>query len=268
MKSKTPMAAARGATGRAGAYTRKAARAKPQRAGRPTLEELERRKLKVMQVATELFVQHGYAATSLVDIAKAAGVATRTLYQHFGDKEAIFMEVVTARETGAVFPHPSFESDVSLFDAMMHIARYICDVSLRPRSVDLMRLVVAESRRFPDFMMNLCDKTFAHFRAQVAAMFDELAARKIAPAIDSAKSASLFVDLILGTTPLLVYSGWAASRPTDAELETKIELFILGRFGPSVAKRARVGKSSKAAAPPAADAAPAAPRRRTKAKAA
>jgi hypothetical protein len=116
-------------------------------------------------------------------------------------------------------------------------------------------------------MMNLCDKTFAHFRGQVAAMFDELAAAKVAPPIDSAKSASLFVDLILGTTPLLVYSGWAASRPTDAELDTKVELFILGRFGPNVAKRARTGKASKTAAP-AEPATEAAPRRKTKAKAA
>ena len=268
MKSKTPMSAARGVTGRTGAYTRKVRRAKPQRAGRPTLEELERRKLKVMQVATELFVDHGYAATSLVDIAKAAGVATRTLYQHFGDKEAIFMEVVTARESEAVLPHPAFPSDISLFDAMMRIARYICDVSLRPRSVDMMRLVVAESRRFPDVMMNLCDETFAHFRGEVAAMFDELSAGKFAPPMDSAMSASLFIDLILGATPLLVYSGWTASAPTDAELETKVELFILGRFGPNVAKRAHTGKGAKAAAiAPAAEADPA-PRRRTKAKAA
>lgn len=234
-----------GATGRIGAGARNVAQAKPIPAGgRPTLRELERRMVTVMQVASALFVQHGYAETSLVEIARTAGVATRTLYQHFGDKEAIFMEVITARETGAVFPHPSFAADVSLFDAMMHIARYICDVALRPRSVDLMRLVVAESRRFPDFMMNLCDRTFAHFRTQVAAMFDELAANKVAPSMDSAKSASLYVDLILGTTPLLAYCGWVDSKPSDAELGTKVELFILGRFGPNVAKRAHFGRGS------------------------
>jgi TetR/AcrR family transcriptional repressor of mexJK operon len=268
MKSKSPLSAARGATGRPAAYNRKTARPKPQRAGRPTLEELERRKVKVMQVATELFVQHGYAATSLVDIAKAAGVATRTLYQHFGDKEAIFMEVITARESGAVFPHPSFAADVSLFDAMMQVARYVCDVALRPRSVDLMRLVVAESRRFPEFMMNLCDKTFAHFRGEVAAMFDELAAQKIAPAVDSSQSALLFHDLILGTTPVLVYAGWSSSRPSEADLQARVELFILGRFGPSVAKRARTGKKAKAVVERQVESGPAAPRRRAKAKAA
>lgn len=265
MKSPTQIGKARSAVGRAGPYARKPGRPKPQRAGRPTLEELERRKAKVMQVATDLFVQQGYAETSLVDIAKAAGVATRTLYQHFGDKEAIFMEVVTARESGAVFRPPSVGEAETLHDGVMQIASYICDVSFRPRSVDLMRLSIAESRRFPEFMMNLTQKTFAHFRQAVASMFDELAARKLAPAGDSAKSANLFVDLILGATPLLVYAGWASSRPAEAELEEKVELFILGRFGPTVAKRAKSAKSAKAApAKAAAEEEAAAPRKRAR----
>ena len=266
MKSQTPKA--RAAAGRPGPYARKPARPKPQRAGRPTLVELERRKAKVMQVATDLFVQHGYAATSLVDIAKAAGVATRTLYQHFGDKEAIFMEVVTARESGAVFRPPSVGEAETLHEGILQIARYICDVSFRPRSVDLMRLTIAESRRFPDFMMNLTQKTFAHFRQAVASMFDELIARKLAPQSDSATSAVLFVDLILGTAPLLVYAGWASSHPADAELEAKVDFFIAGRFGPAVAKRARTAKTPKAPAKAdpaaAADEPPAAARKRAR----
>jgi AcrR family transcriptional regulator len=241
---KSPDRTSRLGGARAGAYARKPKRAQARRAGRPTLAELERRKAKVMEVATELFVHHGYAATSLVDIAKAAGVATRTLYQHFGDKEAIFKEVVAAREGDAAFRPPSLADARSLHDGLMEIACYIRDVSYRQSSVDLMRLDIAESRRFPDFMMNLIQQTFARFRASVASMFDELTARKLAPRVDSAKSAALFVDLILGATVLQVYAGWASSRPTDAELEEKVELFTLGRFGPTVAKRARLAKAA------------------------
>jgi AcrR family transcriptional regulator len=244
MRSQSP-------TGRARAAGRGAPVRKPQRAGRPTLEELERRKARVMQVATDLFVHHGYAATSLVDIAKAAGVATRTLYQHFGDKEAIFMEVVTARESGAVFQPPSLADCASLREGLLKVARYVCDVSFRPRSVDLMRLTIAESRRFPEFMMHLIEKTFAHFRSEVASMFRQLAAAKLAPPSDAQASAAVFVDLILGVTPLLVYAGWGTSRPTEAELAAKVDLFILGRFGPAVAKRAaRAEKATRALAPP------------------
>jgi len=222
------------------------ARREPRRAGRPTSAELERRKATVMQVATDLFVQHGYAATSLVDIAKAAGVATRTLYQHFGDKEAIFLEVVTARETGAVFPQPPIPKDGTLFDSLMFAARYICDVAFRPRSVDLMRLMIAESRRFPDFMSKLSFKTFARFQSHVAALLDAIIAQGLAPQVDTKLAAALFVDLILGSRPLMVYAGWTTSRPTDAELEAKINLFLLGEFGAAVAKDARRPPALKA----------------------
>ena len=79
-------------------------------AGRPTAAELEKRKVRVIEVATELFVSHGFAATSLVDIAREAGVATRTLYEHFGDKEAIFREVIFARDAEATLDPPTLGS--------------------------------------------------------------------------------------------------------------------------------------------------------------
>jgi TetR/AcrR family transcriptional repressor of mexJK operon len=212
------------------------------KAGRPTVDELERRKLKVMHVATSLFVRDGYAATSLVDIAKGAGVATRTVYQHFGDKEAIFRQVMFARETAAVLPPPSLQPDDSLFDIMVRAANYIVDVSLRPTTVDLMRLTIAESRRFPELTKKLTDATYSRFRANVKGIFDELVQRGMADDTDTALSASMFVDLILGTTTLLVYAGWQSPPPRYSQLNPKIEFFIKGRFGAAAVESARQSK--------------------------
>jgi TetR/AcrR family transcriptional repressor of mexJK operon len=214
------------------------------KAGRPTLEELERRKLKVMQVATSLFVRDGYAATSLVDIAKGAGVATRTVYQHFGDKEAIFRQVMFARETAAVLPPPTLQPEDSLFDIMVRAANYIVDVSLRATTVDLMRLTIAESKRFPELTKKLTDATYSRFRTNVKGIFDELVQRGFATDSDTALSASMFVDLILGTTTLLVYAGWQSPPPRYSQLNPKIEFFIKGRFGVEGAERLRKPKQS------------------------
>ena len=117
-------------------------------AGRPTASELERRKSLVMDIATELFVGQGYAATSLVDIAKGAGVATRTLYQHFGDKEALFREVIFARDAAGAIAKPVVEDGDTLFEALMRAANYALEVTFRPHSIGLMRLMIAESQRF------------------------------------------------------------------------------------------------------------------------
>lgn len=208
-------------------------------AGRPTLTELERRKATVMDVATHLFVTQGYAETSLVDIAKRAGVATRTLYQHFGDKEAIFREVIFARRTSAMIPTPHLEQDETLFAALHRTAEMSYTYVFAEQSADLMRLMIAESRRFPELMQRVANATFARFRAKVAVVFEELADRRQTPDGDHALSAQLFLDLMLGTAPVAFYGSWQTAKPSKEETEMKIDLFVRGRFGAPVAKSAR-----------------------------
>lgn len=214
-------------------------------AGRPTLAELGRRKATVMEVATQLFTTQGYAETSLVDIAKRAGVATRTLYQHFGDKEAIFREVVFARRAGSLLPPSTPDADATLFEALQREAKELLDYVLAERSVDLMRLMVAESRRFPDLMKKVANATFARVLKNITHVFEVLAERRQIPQDDHALTASLFVDLILGNRPIMLYTNWHTMDPTTVEIEQKVELFIAGRFGEKVARTARSKRPSK-----------------------
>ena len=53
-------------------------------------EKSERSRRLVLDAALRLFSTRGYRATSVRDIAEAAGVSTGNLYHHFPDKEAIF----------------------------------------------------------------------------------------------------------------------------------------------------------------------------------
>jgi TetR/AcrR family transcriptional repressor of mexJK operon len=216
------------ASGRTGAEARR----KHNRAGRPTADELERRKLRVMEVATEMFVSRGYAATTLLDIAREAGVATRTLYQHFGDKEAIFREVIFARDT-AVLPGPILAENEDLITALRKAAFYSCEMALRPAAIQLMRLMIAESGRFPELMSKVVTTIFSRFTANIARLFAQLADRGLIPAGDHDRSAELFVDLILGNRTVMVYFGWASAAPTAQDIETKVEVFINGRLGAS-----------------------------------
>jgi AcrR family transcriptional regulator len=208
-------------------------------AGRPTLAELERRKKKVLEVATKLFVREGYAATSIVDIAKGAGVATRTVYQHFGDKPAIFQEVIYARDIGATVAPPELHEGESLFDVLMRMGRYACEVALRGQAVELMRLMIAERNRFPQLMKKVANATFFRFQHNVEHVFEDLARRGVIPDEDHVTSAKFFIDFVLGQTPMHIYTEWLSQAPTDEELEAKIDIFILGRFGPQIARKAR-----------------------------
>ncbi len=225
-------AASRGPAGRIGAA--KPAQRPFNQAGRPTAAELERRKALVMDVATHLFITQGYAATSLVDIAKGAGVATRTLYQHFGDKEAIFREVIFARDEGQAIEPPHVQPGDTLAEALLRAARYACEVTYREKSIGLMRLMIAESNRFPEFMQSVANSIFARFRRNIAKLLEGCEAAGLIPPGDHARSAELLQDLALGSHPIMTYTNWDAVPPSDADLEERVALFIRGRFDEDV----------------------------------
>jgi AcrR family transcriptional regulator len=54
----------------------------------------EQRRQQLVAVALELFAQRGYRATTMDDIAEAAGVTKPLLYQHFSSKRALYLELV------------------------------------------------------------------------------------------------------------------------------------------------------------------------------
>ena len=50
----------------------------------------------ILEEAAELFAQKGFAATSIREIAAAAGVTKPTLYYHFENKDGLIREIVAA----------------------------------------------------------------------------------------------------------------------------------------------------------------------------
>ena len=57
-------------------------------------------RVRMLAAAHELFVEHGYGATALQDIADAAGVAVQTIYFTFGNKRTLLKEVVDVAIAG------------------------------------------------------------------------------------------------------------------------------------------------------------------------
>jgi TetR/AcrR family transcriptional repressor of mexJK operon len=220
------------------------------RAGRPTSGELERRKARVLDVATNLFIRHGYAATSLVDIASQAGVATRTIYEHFGDKERLFADVIFAPQNAPKLAVPRATENDSLVDALLRVGNYVLAVSLNAKTANMMRLLIAEQNRFPEIIKKLANASFHRFESNVEQVFIDLQLLGRIPAGDHLESACLFVDFVLGAIPLYNYANWLETPPDDKRLKSKVEIFIAGRFGQKVARTAHVpARRHRAAAP-------------------
>ena len=68
--------------------------------GRRLTADARRRQL--FEVALALFAEHGYAATTMDDIAEAAGVTKPLVYQHFESKRALYLELMDVFSTELV----------------------------------------------------------------------------------------------------------------------------------------------------------------------
>ncbi|NJR13046.1 MAG: TetR/AcrR family transcriptional regulator [Phyllobacteriaceae bacterium] len=63
-----------------------------------------------------LFLRHGFAGTSMADLARAVGMQKASLYHHFPSKEALFTACVTEGFEGAVRRLEQIRLDDSLSD--------------------------------------------------------------------------------------------------------------------------------------------------------
>ncbi len=65
--------------------------------GRPTREEAEARDVRLLDVATHLFMERGFDGTSIDAVAEAAGISKPTVYARYHDKRDLFAAVLRKR---------------------------------------------------------------------------------------------------------------------------------------------------------------------------
>ncbi|GGF12609.1 hypothetical protein GCM10011611_17800 [Aliidongia dinghuensis] len=104
----------------------------------------------IVEAAERLFLERGFGTVSMDDLAEAAGVVRRTLYNQFTSKEEIFREMLL-RVSGQLenaLP-PGIETQGNVEEVLHLIARAILDLHARPGYLGFLRMVVADSRQFP-----------------------------------------------------------------------------------------------------------------------
>src|ERR671918_753114 len=62
--------------------------------------QAEQTRLDILAAAQDLFAEHGYAATTLAQVASAANVVVETVYRAYGSKAKLFRAVVAAAVAG------------------------------------------------------------------------------------------------------------------------------------------------------------------------
>lgn len=180
--------------------------------GRPAAAESEQRLRHILDTALGTFLGQGYGAASLEGIAAAAGVAKTTIYRHFGSKK-VLLERCLDVATADFRAHLTETSRMprSAEDGLRHMAGCLLDVIYKPDCINLMRLLFAESPRFPELGRAYGTRAKAIFMDEMVAFLERhraaghLAVADIPAAADQfhhlVMSARYF-DVLLGVAPV------------------------------------------------------------------
>src|ERR1700720_2871863 len=104
----------------------------------------------IVEAASRLFLERGFGSVSMDELAEAAGLARRTLYNQFTSKEEIFRDMLL-RVSGQLedaFP-PGIETQGDVEEVLRLVARMILELHGRPEDPGFLRMVVADARQFP-----------------------------------------------------------------------------------------------------------------------
>jgi TetR/AcrR family transcriptional repressor of mexJK operon len=198
--------------------------------------ELSPKRRQIVASAETLFLAHGYGAVSMDAIAKAASVSKATLYAHFASKDALFAGIMAERGSDNPIDDSLFEpAPEDIAAALTRIGQSVLHFMLRERTLNIYRVAIAESARFPElgevFYTNgphrFCDR-FTGWVAEQAR-----AGRLTTPDTDLA--AQQFMALL--RSGLFIRASLALRpAPTAAEIDATVASAVstfLKAFGPA-----------------------------------
>lgn len=183
---------------------------------------LDAKRSAIIKGAKEVFLRNGFAGTSMDAVAAKARASKMTVYRHFGSKEALFAGVIT--ELCQQIVGDEFEEMLKRppAEALRAFAEKMVAIVFAPETLELHRIVIAESRRFPELGRmfyqsgpEICIKVLSDYftRNRISAQLR----------VDNARrAAEEFLELLRGYAHLRVILG-LEKAPSRREIEIRID---------------------------------------------
>lgn len=124
---------------------------KKRRCGRPTPHDTEQLDQYLLEIAAGLFVQYGYAGTSVDQIARKASASKQTLYRRYPSKEELFKAVIT-NLTASVLRTIEETPLHNPLQELRYVMGLLLDLILQPESLGTYRILISDAYRYPSLI--------------------------------------------------------------------------------------------------------------------
>ncbi len=198
------------------------------RFGRPPKELAGEVDARILDAARKIFLERGFEGASIDEIAEVARSGKPTIYARFRDKRALFTEVVTQDILSRI---TEFEAEVpagaTIEERLTSAAITLVHWGFDSDRIGLMRLAVAEARRFPD-LASTVSRTARDLSTELGvrllgelAQSDELSSLPAFAPERLATTARLFLDLV--AVPMLLRALFEVNlQVLDAEIDAHV----------------------------------------------
>jgi TetR/AcrR family transcriptional repressor of mexJK operon len=173
---------------------------------------------RLLKAAVEVFLEKGFVAASVDEIAARAKASKITFYNHYGNKEALF-EAVIRRQNAALLKTMggTIRDDFPLENLLTEFARRIHALFLEKDTVKMVRVLHAEADRFPQLASVFEHAGPSHAIETLAAELERRMANGSLRKADPVLAAEQFLHLALGELTRRVLLGL---RPPLSKAET------------------------------------------------
>lgn len=104
---------------------------------------------RLLEAATEVFAQKGYAEASTREICRVAGANVAAIHYYFGDKASLYREIFRPAHAIAELPGAFLDGSTPLRDALIALYRHLLQFIDTAPSAQFMRLVFVREQLQP-----------------------------------------------------------------------------------------------------------------------
>ena len=201
----------------------------PRRAIRRTRRGDEKSE-QIRSTATELFLKRGYDGVSVDEIVRAVGGSKTNIYNHFRNKEGLFVAIVKGLCEDFLAAFVTIDvSALSVEEGLRTLALALLSILLQDRHLAFQRLIIAETARFPALGRAWSASGPERSRSIIAQFIEKQQRAGRLRRSDPHQSATLFHDMI---TFDLLHRAMLGDKPSDDEIrhwvDTAIDAFLHG----------------------------------------
>lgn len=183
---------------------------------------------KLLAAAERLFLRKGYHATTMDEVASAAGVSKKTIYQAFVSKEALFRALVQARR--APF-FAAVATDGPADEILIDALRVAVDFILSPKEVAMVRLIASEGASTPALAKAFHDKGSKQQQFALEQCLEALVRRGEIEIDDVHETALMLIGMALGVQHIVLMLGVSRSvsrSQIDRQVRESVRVFLDG----------------------------------------